>query len=145
MRVIVTGSHSLYPRDHALKIVAELMVRAFPGDLRIVHGCCPSNGLRNVDFAFDEAAMELGVEVEQFHPEQYGPWPGCGPKRNSHMVRCGADLGIAYHNELENSRGSLDCAWKMVAAGIPVDWFDGTANPPCRILAIEGRRVKVAT
>jgi hypothetical protein len=108
MRVIVTGSRNLHPRDHALKIVADLMVRAFPGDLRIVHGCCPSNGLRNVDWAFDEAAMELGAEVEQFHPEQYG-------------------------------------AWKMVAAGIPVDWFDGTANPPCRILAIEGRRVKVAT
>jgi hypothetical protein len=141
MRVIITGSRNLYPQEHTLKIVAELITRAFPDDLRIVHGCCPR--MRSVDWTFDEAGMELQAEVEQFHPEQYGKWPGCGPKRNTDMVRYGADLGIAYHDNLENSRGTLDCVRKMIQAGIPVDWYRGADHPPDRILDVDpfGRNI----
>jgi hypothetical protein len=141
MRVIVTGSRHLFPLDHARQIVAGIVVRAWPGDLRIVHGCCSL--MESVDWAFDQAALEAGAEVECFHPEQYGRWPGCGPKRNSDMVKYGADLGIAYHDKLAESRGTLDCVRKLLAAGIPVLWYDGMGHNPCRITGIQGRKIIV--
>jgi hypothetical protein len=141
MRVIVTGSRHLFPLDLARRIVADLVVRAWPGDLRIVHGCCPI--LASSDWAFDQAALEASAEVECFHPEQYGRWPGCGPKRNSDMVRYGADLGIAYHDRLEKSRGTLDCVRKLLAAGIPVLWYDGKRHEPAQITGVHGRKIIV--
>lgn len=128
MRVIVTGSRHLYPREDAEDILAHLVMERFPKEIRIIHGCCPSNGLRNVDFAFDEAALNLGLEVEMFHPEQYGPWPGCGPKRNTAMVQAGGDLCIAYHHDLADSKGTLDCVRKCLQARIPVDWHDNRGH-----------------
>jgi hypothetical protein len=141
MRVIITGSRHLFPLDLARRIVADLVVRAWPGDLRIVHGCCPI--MKSVDWTFDQAALEAGAEVECFHPEQYGRWPGCGPKRNSDMVRYGADLGIAYHDRLEKSRGTLDCVRKLLAAGIPVLWYDGKRHEPAQITGVHGRKIIV--
>jgi hypothetical protein len=121
MRIIVTGSRHLYPREDAEKILARIVTDRWPEDIRIIHGCCPV--MRSVDWAFDEAAINLGLEVEQIHPEQYGPWPGCGPKRNSAMVDLGADLCITYHEDIAQSKGTLDCVRKCILAKIPVDLY----------------------
>lgn len=82
----------------------------------------------------------IHVPVKRFWPEDYGPWPGCGPRRNEAMVRAGADLGIAYHDNLEGSKGTLGCVRLMLRAGIPVLLYDGSGGPGRRILRLEGNR-----
>jgi hypothetical protein len=137
MRIIVTGSRNLYPVQDAREILCNLFLE-YPHlwwkDIRIVHGCCPSNGLRNVDWAFNETAIKLGMEVEQWHPEPFGPWPECGPKRNKAMVQAGADLGIAYHDNLIASKGTLGCVRLMLYAGIPVRLYGSAFKPGSRIV-----------
>jgi hypothetical protein len=140
MRIIVTGSRNLYPRAEATRILFRQVDLAFPAEIMVIHGCCPSNRLRNVDFAFDEAALDLGLQVEQWHPEQYGAWPGCGPRRNAAMVAFGANIGIAYHDNLEGSKGTLGCVRLMLQAGIPVLLYDGSGGPGRTILRLEGNR-----
>jgi hypothetical protein len=59
------------------------------------------------------------------------------------MVKYGADLGIAYHDNLAESRGTLDCVRKLLAAGIPVLWYDGKRHEPAQITGVHGRKIIV--
>jgi hypothetical protein len=117
-RILVTGSRDWDCDALAQAILAGLKaVRKDP--IIVVDGACHvGNG--GVDGAFHRAARNLGLETERWAAETFGPWPACGPIRNSFMVERGADLGIACHPNLRESRGTLDCVRKMLAAGIPV-------------------------
>lgn len=79
------------------------------------------------------------VEVErhpaQHHPtESFGPWPACGPIRNSHMVSLGADECLAFVGKCTSDRcqrktphgshGASDCASKAAKTGITVKRWD---------------------
>ncbi|WP_240911583.1 DUF2493 domain-containing protein [Paludisphaera soli] len=107
----------------------------------IVHG-----GATGIDQSFAEACAELGIPQE-VHPARWEAldMPGAlisqdkrgrpyvahaGPIRNQEMVDAGASMCLAFHRDLESSKGTLDCVRTAIAAEIPTYvCFDETATP----------------
>lgn len=116
-RVLATGWRE-WPETHRPIVWRALDRVAWEVPRRrivVVHGKCPYGG---VDLWADQWARQEGRAEPEEHPaEGFGPWPACGPKRNSHMVNLGADLCLAFPGP--NSRGTWDCVRKAVDADIP--------------------------
>lgn len=121
-RILVTAWR-YWPRDAAYVIHDALTEAVFAdpyvGNHRVivVDGKCPHGG-------GDKYAHEWAVEHEPFtiserHPAKTGPGGRLlGPERNSLMVSLGADVCLSFPGP--GSRGTVDCANKARAAGIPV-------------------------
>jgi hypothetical protein len=135
MRVLITGDRFWACRDLATAILRRLIQRYGP-DLVIVHG-----GGCGVDQSFDTACHELGIKVEA-HPVNH-EWVRHGnmerPLRNAAMVAAGADLCIAFHRDLAQSRGTKDCARQAIAAGIPTYLVDSEQARPQRLREDDAR------
>ncbi|MFB6934553.1 hypothetical protein [Streptomyces chartreusis] len=74
--------------------------------------------------------LEIEQHPAQRHPtEDFGPWPGAGPRRNAHMVSLGADACLAFIGPCTSPRcrrpgphpshGASGCADLAEQAGIP--------------------------
>ncbi len=85
-----------------------------PDPFTVIHGRCHLGG---VDLWADQAARSFGWEVEQYPAENFGTWPGCGPRRSRHMCSLGADLLIAWPHP--SSTGTFACIKVAVEYGIP--------------------------
>lgn len=130
MRVLVTGSRHATPEDgRVVWQMLDVVALARPGQpLVIVHGVCPFGG---VDLYADAWAVRHPRATPERHPaERFGPWPQCGPRRNSYMVAIGADLCLGFPGP--DSRGTWDCLRKAASAGIPthVTNINRCATPP---------------
>ncbi|MFF8409010.1 SLOG family protein [Streptomyces omiyaensis] len=131
-RVLVTGSRDW--TDHATinGCLADLPTGR---TLTIVHGACPT-GADAIISTWARARHFLGDPVtEERHPakghptQDFGPWPGAGPRRNAYMVSLGADLCLAFIGPCTSvwcrrpnphpSHGASGCADLAEAAGIP--------------------------
>lgn len=139
MRIIVTGDRNWYCPDLAEEVLGRLILRHGPSFV-IVHG-----GATGVDRSFAEACSELDI-AQEAHPARWDDLdaPGAvirhtqrgrpynanaGPARNAHMVSLGADLCLAFHRSLHDSKGTMDCVRRAIGAAIPtwlVDDEDGT-------------------
>ena len=84
-------------------------------------------------------AIILGIEVKRFYADwlQYGP--SAGPIRNRRMLKEGCPTQvIAFHDDIENSKGTKDMLNAAHAAGIPCTLvthkgktvWEGTAQQP---------------
>lgn len=136
-RILVTGSRDWADRETIWGALAEI-VRPLPvhQEIVLVQGACP--GVRTfpgADRIAAEWARSYGATVEshpaQNHPtEDFGPWPGCGPRRNNHMVNLGANICLAFVNPCRKplcrkvvphgSHGATGCYLMAEDAGIPV-------------------------
>lgn len=143
-RLLVTGSRRIrdrsFVRDQLNCRLQEAAERK--RSLVVVHGECPdeAGADRTADvWAREMARRGLSVRVEshpaQNHPtEDFGPWPGAGPRRNQHMVDLGADEVLAFMDrctsmrcrrpDVHASHGTADCIRRAEAAGIPVERFE---------------------
>jgi hypothetical protein len=131
-RVLVTGSRDWTDEHRVSKpLTALLATTNFLGEtLTLIHGACPS-GADAMANAWAEWHLQRGalVEIERHRPEDFGPWPACGPIRNRHMVNLGADCCLAFigpctsrrcsRPESHGSHGATGCADLAEAAGIP--------------------------
>jgi hypothetical protein len=130
MRVLITGDRSWVCRELAEQVIRRLMFRYGP-DVVIVHG-----GATGVDEAFATSAERLGVNTEA-HPVTGEDWQRvgkrAGPLRNAHMVALGADICIAVHRSIGESKGTKDCARRAIGAGIPTYLIDSDLVAPKRI------------
>jgi len=136
--VLITGSRDLNVRTLVRDALNGcLMTARGKGFRRLVvrHGHCPTG----VDHFADEWAIEMAqqghpVAVErhpaQNHPTQdFGPWPGAGPRRNTYMTglpthECAAFIGPCTsarcrRPQPHGSHGSPGCADLADAAGLP--------------------------
>jgi hypothetical protein len=134
-RVLVTGSRDW---DNATAIAAAIdqaVIDAGDRPVIVVHGACPTGA----DWHADHHARWMrgkgcAVDVEphpaQNHPtEDFGPWPGAGPRRNQYMVSLGVDLCLAFigpcnrthcYRPPHGSHGATHCARLAKHAGILV-------------------------
>lgn len=140
-RVLVTGSRDWPdPETVRLKLAYALAYAESCGrPLLVTHGACPGGADRHADlWAKDMKARGRPVDVTghpaQNHPTQdFGPWPGAGPKRNAYMVGLGHHLCLAFiapcssdrcsRNDAHPSHGASGCARNAEAAGIPTRRF----------------------
>jgi hypothetical protein len=124
VRVLITGSRDWDLGEFADRVVTGLLAKHGPG-LVIVHGACPTG----VDASIDEAAREIGVEVEP-HPADWDRLgKRAGPVRNQEMVDLGAAKCLAFHPylNLKSNSGTADCVRRALGAGIPTWYIEGTS------------------
>jgi hypothetical protein len=136
-RLLITGSRTWGDPVSIRKALTEVL-EEHP-DTVLVSGHCP--GKNSADAIFErELADLLGLTVEkaiaaeriEIHPADWGPPDrkdkGAGFRRDAEMVTLGADLcltaiakcGCPRRAEPHGTHGSVDCATKAEAAGIPV-------------------------
>ncbi|MGW0312054.1 SLOG family protein [Streptomyces flavidovirens] len=131
-RVLVTGSRDWADEQPLTgQLTALLAASTFLGQtLTVVHGACPTGADHQADeWARWHQQRGSRIEIERHPAHDHGPWPACGPIRNAHMVRLGADACIAFigpctkatckRPQPHGSHGASHCAHLAEAAGIP--------------------------
>lgn len=121
--ILVTGSRYGIPW-HELVTAFDAAEEHFAGrgistmSLELVHGAAPG-----VDSAAGMLGKERGWEIKPFPAKEYGPWPQCGPIRNSAMVTYAVDSGkevLVLAFPRGKADGTNNCKSKAIAAGLNV-------------------------
>lgn len=113
MRVLVCGdrlwrdSHMVHAHLSSLK--AEL------GTFTVVEG-----GATGADVEAANAARHLDLPVETFKADWIKYGRAAGPRRNRQMLDTKPDLVLAFHDDIEHSRGTKDCVGEARRRGIAV-------------------------
>lgn len=113
--------------DRTYANIATALFRHVPAV--IVHGACPTGADAQAAWWVRMHGRTLGVTEEPHPTEDFGPWPGAGPRRNAYMASLGADLCLAFlgpctsprcrRSEPHPSHGASGCARLAEKAGIP--------------------------
>lgn len=112
MRVLICGD-----RNWTDYKAIEKYIKTLPQGSTIIQGMC-----RGADWIARQLAMRHGFETEDYHAkwELYGT--NAGPVRNAQMLREGKpDLVVAFHNNLDDSKGTVDMIRQAKACGVPVE------------------------
>lgn len=112
MRVIICGDRNWTDRD-----TIEEYIKTLPPESIIIHGDC-----RGVDTIANEFAIKHGHWINDF-PAHWGIYgAAAGPIRNGEMLKYGyPDLVVAFHDNLEKSKGTKDMIRQAKAAGVPTE------------------------
>jgi hypothetical protein len=110
MKVLVCGSREWTDEDLVLRRLAEL-----PHGTTVIHGDC-----RGADRMAGGAAKMFKLEVVAV-PADWSLGRSAGPIRNRKMLDMKPDLVIAFHDDVENSKGTKDCVGEARKRGIPVE------------------------
>lgn len=111
MKIVVCGSHKWLNCD----IIRKKLLMLDSNDIIIEGGCGGADSLsRNV-------ALDIGLEVVEFPAawKKYGK--SAGPKRNIKMLDTKPDLVIAFHDDIENSKGTKHIICEAKKRGIKVE------------------------
>jgi hypothetical protein len=121
MVVLVCGSREW----RNFEVIRQRLVALSPS--KVLHGAC-----RGADKLSGDAAEELGLAVEVFPADWKAFGKGAGPKRNQRMLDEGKpDLVLAFHSDLESSRGTSDMVRRARKAGVRVEVVsDPSAHKP---------------
>jgi hypothetical protein len=99
MRILVTGDRNWTNRERIYEILSCL-----PPDSVLIHG-----DARGADRLAASVAFDLGWEILSFPANWAEHHKAAGPIRNRKMYTEGnPDLVIAFHNDLNNSKGTKD-------------------------------------
>jgi hypothetical protein len=112
MRILICGDRNYSNVKSILTYLSSL-----PLDTIIIQGCC-----QGADLIARTAALKLGFLVLDFPADwqQYGC--AAGPIRNRQMLTEGQpDLVVAFHDHLEDSKGTRNMISQALKANIPVE------------------------
>jgi len=127
------GSLPKEPTEAQLELVyeQERRIRRFLRDFKFRHsivflivGDC-----RGADGMVAREAKAMGYKVEVFNADWKRWGNGAGPLRNGAMISRGLDWrssgarveAVAFHDDLEHSRGTKNCVKQAMDAGIKVN------------------------
>ena len=113
MRVLVTGD-----REWDDRLIIETVIRGLADydDLTVIEG-----GARGADRIAGDWAAYAGVDYEEYPAKWSEHGKSAGPIRNRQMLKEGnPDIVVAFHNDLDNSKGTKDMVAAAVKAGVPV-------------------------
>jgi hypothetical protein len=111
MRVLICGSRNYKDRNQIRTILNQL-----PSDCIIIQG-----GASGADAIAAHVATCQGKEVITFKADWKTHGKAAGPIRNQQMLDEGKpDLVIAFHEDIESSRGTKDMVRRSREAGLPV-------------------------
>ena len=109
---VVTGSR--YWSDYSAVINAI----KFIGPSLIIDG-----GAKGLDTLSEMAAKELNINNITIMANWNEHKKAAGPIRNRKMLSIRPDVVMAFHNDLQNSRGTLDCVRAAIKIKIPIILF----------------------
>lgn len=115
MLILVCGSRNW-------NIMGPVMARLekLPKLSTIVEGGC-----EGADKLARQAADVLGFDVIEYPANWNGRGKAAGPYRNRKMLDLKPDLVIAFHENLETSKGTADTVREAKRRGIPVEVITG--------------------
>lgn len=108
MRILCCGD-----REWSNIEVVRKRLSSLPKDTVIIHGAC-----RGADYLCGMIAKDLGFSVEEFPADWRRYGRQAGPIRNRTMLDTGPDLVIAFHNNIEKSKGTANCLLQAGTLGI---------------------------
>ena len=111
MIVVICGS-----RDWAHPQPIMERLKKLPPLSLVVEGGCDG-----ADLMARRIALRLGHDVIEYPANWEGRNKAAGPYRNRRMLSLPPDLVIAFHDDLENSKGTKDCVNEAKKRGIPVE------------------------
>lgn len=112
MRVLVCGDRNWINRDLIYRDLFDLP----RGEITIIHGAA-----RGADSIAGEVAKELGYKVEAYPADWEKHGRAAGPIRNKKMLEEGKpNLVLAFHNDLESSKGTKHMVKIAREAKVPV-------------------------
>lgn len=111
MKIVVCGCRNWVNRGVIRKRLLEL-----PPDAIIIEGGC-----EGADLLARKVALGIRLEVVEFPAawEKYGK--AAGPKRNIKMLNTKPNLVIAFHDDLENSKGTKHIVTEARNRGIEIE------------------------
>lgn len=119
--ILTTGSRIYDTVEEEERIITAL--KPYVGsDVVLIHGACHLGG---ADLLCQQFGEFNDWQVIGMPAEDFGPWPACGPLRNSAMVVRTKLIGGQEKRAMRceafprpDSKGTFDCAWKADHAGI---------------------------
>lgn len=115
MKILVTGSRKW--TDGAL---IRFALGQFEGKHTLIHG-----GAKGADTMAGWVAKQMGWDVEVYPAD----WAKCGrsagPIRNNQMLDLEPDIVLAFHEDLENSKGTGHCVKEARKRGYDVKIYSG--------------------
>jgi hypothetical protein len=112
LRILVTGA-----RDWDDRGIVSSTLEAFGPGHTLIHGDCPTGA----DAIAHETAARLGWAIEPMPAEWRRYGPAAGPIRNRRMLEEGRPhLVLAFHLDLDHSKGTADCVRQARDRRIPV-------------------------
>ncbi len=110
MKVLVCGDRNWADR----KPIRKALLSILPLDL-VIEG-----GAKGADTLAREVAEELGIIVREFKADWAKYGRAAGPIRNRQMLDEKPDRVLAFHDNLEESKGTKDTVTEARRRGIPV-------------------------
>ena len=121
MKVLVCGDRNWTNRQ----LIERELRRFDPKTTIIIHGAA-----RGADTIAGEIATSLGFQVMPFPADWDRLGRAAGPIRNREMLKQQPDRVLAFHNNLDKSKGTADMVSIARRALVPVEVFQETgANP----------------
>lgn len=111
MIVLVCGDRYWTDRARIARALSKL-----PKDTEIIHGACDLGG---ADIIAGEEAKKLGLKVREF-PADWNLGRKAGPIRNRKMLNEKPTFVMAFHNNIEVSKGTIDTMREAKRRGIRV-------------------------
>lgn len=109
MRVLCCGDRNWGYRGVIRRVLTSLTDRP----ITVVHGAC-----RGADEIAASIATTLGMATEA-HPADWNKHgKAAGPIRNQAMLESGIDLVLAFHNDIDASKGTADMVRRAQSAGV---------------------------
>lgn len=116
-RILVCGDRYWTKKDPIMSLLKKLQ----GPDVVLIHG-----GARGADSISGACGKELGLTVLEFPALWDLHGKAAGPIRNRQMLTEGQPEAVfAFHEDLSESRGTLDMVKAASKAGLPVYVFDG--------------------
>lgn len=117
MRVVITGDRNWDDDRPIDALICGMLGLAERSDevLEVIHG-----GARGADTLAASWEGSKGVVILTFPADWKTYGKGAGPVRNRQMLDQEPDLVVAFHDELEVSKGTKDCVDEARRRGITV-------------------------
>ena len=113
IRVLICGDRE-WEDEARIESILKYMQLVYK-DITVIHGAA-----RGADRLGGIVAKRLGLSVEEYPAEwdKYGR--AAGPIRNQQMIDTKPDLVLAFHSDIENSKGTKDCIGRAKKQNIMV-------------------------
>jgi hypothetical protein len=110
LRILVCGDRN-WSDGARIKQVLEEMTKG--RNVTIIDGAA-----KGADSLASEAAVELGLENERYPAAWKQLGKRAGPIRNQEMLDSGIDMLLAFHPNLDESKGTRDMVKRAKKAGV---------------------------